>query len=120
MTPSNQYQNVYKYYITKYGETKGNVMFTKYMKQKKKTVRAPTKKTVVRSPTKKTVVRAPTKKTVVRAPTKKTVVRAPTKKTVRAPAKKMSNSKIIMSLKPIRAHHKIMITKYKGSNLIIK
>ena len=111
MTPSNQYQNVYKYYITKYGETKGNVMFTKYMKQKKKTVRAPTKKTVVRSPT---------KKTVVRAPTKKTVVRAPTKKTVRAPAKKMSNSKIIMSLKPIRAHHKIMITKYKGSNLIIK
>ena len=111
MTPSNQYQNVYKYYITKYGETKGNVMFTKYMKQKKKTVRAPTKKTVVR---------APTKKTVVRAPTKKTVVRAPTKKTVRAPAKKMSNSKIIMSLKPIRAHHKIMITKYKGSNLIIK
>ena len=102
MTPSNQYQNVYKYYITKYGETKGNVMFTKYMKQKKKTVRAPTKKTVVRSPT------------------KKTVVRAPTKKTVRAPAKKMSNSKIIMSLKPIRAHHKIMITKYKGSNLIIK
>lgn len=92
MTPTVEYQNVYKYYMTKYGNMKGNSMFKKYMKQKKKIARPQTKTNkIVRSQTKKNKI-----------------VRRSTKPVV------------IVPLRPLRAHHKIMITKYKGSDLVIK